>query len=81
MGGREEARDMTMWLKYLTGIPSSAPAPPRANAVLHLDGQSLMHGGGEIDIDQGEAVSERESVDRLGRRWVSWMMPLLGPGD
>src|SRR5882724_10137544 len=79
VGGGEEARDTTMWLEYLTGIPSSAPAPLPANAVLRSDGRSLMHGGGEIDIDQGETVSERESADGLGRRWASWMMPLLGP--
>src|SRR5882724_8699687 len=36
--------------------------------------------GGEIDVDQGEVVSERESMDRLGGRWASWMMRLLGPG-
>src|SRR5882724_2713175 len=80
VGGGEEARDTTMWLEYLTGVPSSAPAPPPANAVLRSDGRSLMHGGGEIDVDQGEAVSERESTDGLGGRWASWMMPLLGPG-
>jgi len=80
VGGGEEARDTTMWLEYLAGVPSSAPAPPPANAVLRSDGRSLMRGGGEIDVDQGEAVSERESADGLGGRWASWMMPLLGPG-
>src|SRR5882724_4879921 len=31
VGGGEEARDTTMWLEYLAGIPSSAPALPPAN--------------------------------------------------
>src|SRR5882724_8030595 len=31
VGGGEEARDTTMWLEYLAGVPSSAPALPPAN--------------------------------------------------
>jgi len=59
--------------------PFFCPCPPPANAVLCSRWPSLMCGGGEIDIDQGEVVSERESMDSWAGGGL-WMMPLMGPG-